>query len=104
MEVVGSAETNDIAQPKASSNSDIDDIKNDLANQGLPVMKVAQLTQQNQNSLSPLFLIEIRKTFWTVGTFATSALADICPLLGIRSEEDQVHRSATTATTSTTVR
>ncbi|GFT16203.1 nucleic-acid-binding protein from transposon X-element [Trichonephila clavipes] len=43
------------------SNSDIDDIKNDLANQGLPVMKVAQLTQRKSKFPLPLFLIEVRK-------------------------------------------
>ncbi|GFS92085.1 nucleic-acid-binding protein from transposon X-element [Trichonephila clavipes] len=43
------------------SNSDIDDIKNNLANQGLPVMKVVQLTQRKSKFPLPLFLVEVRK-------------------------------------------
>ncbi|GFT94189.1 nucleic-acid-binding protein from transposon X-element [Trichonephila clavipes] len=43
------------------SNTDIDDIKYDLANQGLPVMKVAQLTQRKSKFPLPLFLVEVRK-------------------------------------------
>ncbi|GFT71474.1 nucleic-acid-binding protein from transposon X-element [Trichonephila clavipes] len=82
------------------SNTDIDDIKYDLANQGLPVMKVAQLTQRKSKFPLPLFLVEVRKNVRTVGTYAILALAAICPLLGIRSAEGQAHRSATTATIS----
>ncbi|GFV26734.1 putative RNA-directed DNA polymerase from transposon X-element [Trichonephila clavipes] len=93
MEVAGSVENRDIAQPKHGeitnelkekgeefyavpnpgdrplkmvlkglpSNTDIDDIKYDLANQGLPVMKVAQLTQRKSKFPLPLFLVEVRK-------------------------------------------
>ncbi|GFS56083.1 probable RNA-directed DNA polymerase from transposon X-element [Trichonephila clavipes] len=43
------------------STTDIDDIKSDLANQGLPVMKVAQLTQRKSKFPLPLFLVEVRK-------------------------------------------
>ncbi|GFV59389.1 nucleic-acid-binding protein from transposon X-element [Trichonephila clavipes] len=41
--------------------TDIEDIKSDLENQGLPVMKVAQLTQRNSKFPLPLFLVEVRK-------------------------------------------
>ncbi|GFV33926.1 hypothetical protein TNCV_4585611 [Trichonephila clavipes] len=89
--------TNELKE-KASSNTDIDDIKYDLANQGLPVMKVAQLTQRKSKNSSSSS--KLGKTFRTVGTYAILALAALCPLLGIRSAEGQAHRSATTATIS----
>ncbi|GFW35134.1 uncharacterized protein TNCV_5066991 [Trichonephila clavipes] len=43
------------------SNTDINDIKNDLANQGMPAMKIAQLTQRKSKCPLPLFLVEVRK-------------------------------------------
>ncbi|GFX91236.1 hypothetical protein TNCV_1246511 [Trichonephila clavipes] len=44
-----------------SSTTDIDDIKSDLANQGLPVMKVAQMTQRKCKFPLPMYLVEVRK-------------------------------------------
>ncbi|GFR21488.1 nucleic-acid-binding protein from transposon X-element [Trichonephila clavata] len=43
------------------ASTDIDDIKNDLANQGVTVSKVAQLTQRKSKSPLPMFLVEVRK-------------------------------------------
>ncbi|GFR31713.1 uncharacterized protein TNCT_648451 [Trichonephila clavata] len=43
------------------ASTDIDEIKNDLANQGDAVSKVAQLTQRKSKFPLPMFLVEVRK-------------------------------------------
>ncbi|GFQ85580.1 putative RNA-directed DNA polymerase from transposon X-element [Trichonephila clavata] len=43
------------------ASTDIDEIKNDLANQGVAVSKVAQLTQRKSKFPLPMFLVEVRK-------------------------------------------
>ncbi|GFQ66494.1 putative RNA-directed DNA polymerase from transposon X-element [Trichonephila clavata] len=43
------------------ASTDIDEIKNDLANQGVAVSKVAQLTQRKSKFPLPMFLLEVRK-------------------------------------------
>ncbi|GFQ65557.1 hypothetical protein TNCT_370591 [Trichonephila clavata] len=43
------------------ASTDIDEIKNDLANQRVAVSKVAQLTQRKSKSPLPMFLVEVRK-------------------------------------------
>ncbi|GFT73216.1 nucleic-acid-binding protein from transposon X-element [Trichonephila clavipes] len=77
-----------------------DEIKEDLLNQGVPVMKVSQLTQIKSKFPLPIFLVEVRK-----GPLTSTKLANVatCQLYLIHSTKGWEQRSVITATTSTTV-
>ncbi|GFW58599.1 nucleic-acid-binding protein from transposon X-element [Trichonephila clavipes] len=77
-----------------------DEIKEDLLNQGVPVMKVSQLTQRKSKFPLPIFLVEVRK-----GPLTSTKLANVatCQLYLIHSTKGREQRSVITATTSTTV-